>query len=71
MAHATETLGHEFGIVRTFNTLRANLTAAAARRAVYRQTVRELSALSGRELADLGISRAEIRYLAQQAAEQH
>lgn len=39
-----------------------------ARRAVYRQTVRELNALSTRELDDLGISRSMIRSLAQEAA---
>ncbi|WCR09007.1 DUF1127 domain-containing protein [Paracoccus fistulariae] len=39
-----------------------------ARRAVYRQTVRELSALTTRELDDLGISRSMIRSLAQEAA---
>ncbi|KAJ57378.1 hypothetical protein ACMU_02425 [Actibacterium mucosum KCTC 23349] len=71
MANVTENLGHDFGIARAFNNLRANIAAAAARRAIYNQTVRELSALSGRELADLGISRSEIRFLAKQAAEQH
>ncbi|UWQ57225.1 DUF1127 domain-containing protein [Leisingera caerulea] len=35
---------------------------------LYRQTVNELSALSGRELADLGLSRCEIKRVAYQAA---
>lgn len=39
-----------------------------ARRALYRRTVRELSALSNRDLADLGISRSAIRSLAHEAA---
>ncbi|GHC31607.1 MULTISPECIES: DUF1127 domain-containing protein [Gemmobacter] len=39
-----------------------------ARRAIYRQTLRELNALSGRELADLGIHRSMITRLAQEAA---
>jgi len=39
-----------------------------ARRAVYRQTVRELSALSIRDLDDLGISRSMIHNLAREAA---
>ena len=39
-----------------------------ARRAIYRQTVRELSALSNRELTDLGISRGTIHRLAHDAA---
>ncbi|WCR12473.1 DUF1127 domain-containing protein [Paracoccus stylophorae] len=39
-----------------------------ARKAVYRQTVRELSALTTRDLDDLGISRAMIPHLAREAA---
>ncbi|RBW61062.1 DUF1127 domain-containing protein [Ruegeria sp. A3M17] len=38
---------------------------------IYRQTVNELSELSNRELADLGLQRSMIRRLAQQAAEEH
>lgn len=41
---------------------------ARARRAVYRQTVRELSALTSRELNDLGLSRSMITRIAQEAA---
>ena len=39
-----------------------------ARRVIYRQTVRELNALTDRDLADLGISRAMIAGLAREAA---
>ena len=39
-----------------------------ARRKLYKTTVRELRALSGRELADLGINRSMIRRLALEAA---
>lgn len=39
-----------------------------ARRVIYRQTVRELNALTNRDLADLGISRAMISRLAHEAA---
>ena len=35
---------------------------------LYRQTVKELSELSGRELADLGLHRSEIKRIAYQAA---
>ncbi|MCG7519202.1 DUF1127 domain-containing protein [Ruegeria sp. Ofav3-42] len=42
-----------------------------ARYRIYRQTVNELSELSNRELADLGLHRSMIRRLAQQAAEDH
>jgi uncharacterized protein YjiS (DUF1127 family) len=39
-----------------------------ARRVIYRQTVRELNALTDRNLADLDINRAMITRLAQKAA---
>lgn len=39
-----------------------------ARRAVYRQTVRELNALTARDLDDLGIHRSMINRLAEDAA---
>ncbi|MBL3673962.1 DUF1127 domain-containing protein [Paracoccus sp. KCTC 42845] len=39
-----------------------------ARRVIYRQTARELNALTNRDLADLGISRAMITRLAYEAA---
>ena len=42
-----------------------------ARYRIYRQTVNELSALSNRELADLGLHRSMIRRLAQQASEDY
>ncbi|NOD34705.1 MULTISPECIES: DUF1127 domain-containing protein [unclassified Ruegeria] len=40
-----------------------------ARYRMYRQTVNELSSLSNRELADLGLHRSIIRRVAMQAAE--
>lgn len=39
-----------------------------ARRAVYRQTMRELNALTDRDLNDLGISRSMINRLSHEAA---
>ncbi|MBS7546135.1 DUF1127 domain-containing protein [Ancylobacter oerskovii] len=45
------------------------LRTAFARRRQYRQTQRELEAYSDRELAELGLSRADIHSLALQAAE--
>lgn len=39
-----------------------------ARRAVYRQTLRELNALTSRDLDDLGINRSMIASLAHEAA---
>ncbi|RYH02673.1 DUF1127 domain-containing protein [Salipiger sp. IMCC34102] len=48
--------------------LRARLIDAANRRRVYSATVRELSALSNRELDDLGISRSMVKSIAAEAA---
>ncbi len=42
-----------------------------ARRRIYRQTVNELSALSNRDLADLGLHRSMIRRLAKQASDEY
>ncbi|MFV0361131.1 DUF1127 domain-containing protein [Tropicimonas sp.] len=48
----------------TLETIRARY----AQYAIYRQTVRELSGLSDRALADLGLSRSMIRELARENA---
>lgn len=53
-------------VANLFNGLRAR----RAQYAVYRETLRELEALSDRELIDLGITRGEIRGIAYQAAYQ-
>ena len=39
-----------------------------ARYRMYRETINELSSLSGRELTDLGMSRAQLRSVAYEAA---
>ncbi|WP_298297776.1 DUF1127 domain-containing protein [uncultured Litoreibacter sp.] len=46
----------------------ADFSERAANARVYRTTAAELNALSGRELADLGIHRSEIKRLAYEAA---
>ncbi|WP_240910379.1 DUF1127 domain-containing protein [Pontivivens nitratireducens] len=58
----------------TENTLMARITAFAAKKReafvahrVYRKTVNELSALSGSELADLGLTRGSIHATAHRA----
>lgn len=48
--------------------LYADFTAAKARRACYRQTMNELHALSDRDLADIGICRADIPRLCREEA---
>ncbi|WP_394328596.1 DUF1127 domain-containing protein [Rhodobacter xanthinilyticus] len=64
MALVQELHGNDAGFTRFF----AGLSEALARRKVYRQTLRELKALSARELADLGIHRSMITRVAQEAA---
>jgi uncharacterized protein YjiS (DUF1127 family) len=49
--------------------LRAALRRAMRRRALYGRTLGELAALSDRELADIGIPRADIRRVALEHAE--
>ena len=56
-----------FGISALIETAKTRLV----RRHMYRQTVNELSALSDRQLADLGLHRSMIRQLALQAINDH
>ena len=46
----------------------SNWRASLERRRVYKRTLNELSALSNRELADLGLHRSQLRGIAWQAA---
>ncbi len=55
----------------SLSTLRSAFADWRKRRAIFVRTYDELNALSNRELADLNISRADIRYLALQAAQQN
>ncbi|KJZ18707.1 DUF1127 domain-containing protein [Loktanella sp. S4079] len=70
MAYVNATLqnatANPFG--RMLNETLAGLKAAAARRAVYREVMGQLSAMSDRELADIGVARIAIRDVATQAA---
>lgn len=61
-------LSDKLGLKARFNHLRNALEEHAGRRAVYRQTVYELSALSDRDLADFGFHRSEIPRIAREAA---
>jgi len=47
----------------------ASLKARRAQNRIYRQTLNELISLSDRELADLGLSRAELHHVAREAAQ--
>ena len=69
MAYATDLSNRSQGTFGAFlNGLLIDARARLARRRVYKQTYRELSMLSDRELADLGLSRSMIRRIAYQAA---
>ncbi len=70
MAYAHDILNPagKTGLIDRLNAARATFAKYRARRRVFAATVRELSALSDRELADLGLSRCDIRGLAQRAA---
>lgn len=46
----------------------ADVRDAAAKRKVYRDTLRELAALSPRDLNDLGLNRSMLKRIAYQAA---
>lgn len=46
----------------------ASIRKSLAQRAIFRQTVRELNALSAKELEDLGMHRSMINDLAREAA---
>lgn len=58
----------ETGIRAKLNSVIARIQDNRARAAVYRQTIRELNALTARDLADLGIHRSMISRIAHEAA---
>ncbi|MFT3689294.1 DUF1127 domain-containing protein [Paenirhodobacter sp.] len=64
MAIASDIHEHHFGLAHLF----AGFREALARRRVFRETVRELRGLTGRELADLGLNRSMIKSVAFEAA---
>ena len=68
MSTLTQTLFAGNTLAERFATFRAELADKMAKRKVYRKTYAELSNLSARELADLGISPANIGQIAYEAA---
>ena len=65
-ANTTRAARHAYG--DRIATWLDSLRTAMARRAIYRQTVRELRALSDKELTDLGLDRTMITRMALEAA---
>ncbi|MGC9370558.1 MAG: DUF1127 domain-containing protein [Paracoccaceae bacterium] len=68
MAQAERITAEHFGIFEGLRGLLRDFQEKRARRRLYRQTVRELSTLNARELADLGIHPTMIQRLAHEAA---
>lgn len=68
MAYVSSTGAVRITLADRIHAAFAVLKEASRRRAVYGQTVRELHALSDRDLTDLGIQRHQISDLAKQAA---
>ena len=68
MAYVNTTRATQSTLADRLGNFFAAVKAAVVRRRVYDQTVRELRALSDRELTDLGISRSMIDQIATEAA---
>ncbi|MGR3435986.1 MAG: DUF1127 domain-containing protein [Shimia sp.] len=68
MAYASETLSTRGGLVAQAQGFAGGLAARYAKYRLYRQTVTALGELSNRELADLGLTRGEIRSVARETA---
>lgn len=68
MSYVNTSRAVSFGFADRAAMLVKSLRDAIERRSVYNRTVRELRALSSRELADLGIHRSMITRVALEAA---
>jgi uncharacterized protein YjiS (DUF1127 family) len=62
------THNHATSAWQILSDLKASLAERHARNRAYRSTVSELSAMSDRDLTDIGICRADIASIARQAA---
>lgn len=68
MAYVNSSRAASFSLADRISGFIADVKVQMARRAVFNQTVRELNTLTDRELADLGIARADILAVAREAA---
>jgi len=68
MAYVNSTRAASGGFQNRLTAVSRYIRDAMVRRRMYNQTARELNALTDRELADLGIHRADIPQIALQAA---
>lgn len=70
MAYMTQgALRAQGGLLSRLAEARTALGERFARRAVYRRTLNEMSMLSDRDLADLGVHRSQLRSIAWKAAQ--
>ena len=70
MAYMNDSRALGASIFDRFAALRASVALTLKRRRVYRTTLTELSSLTDRDLADLGIARSQITAIARDAAEE-
>ncbi len=68
MAYLNATRSARPGLLDRLVALATQIREAARRRAIYRQTLRELNALTNRELTDLGLNRTMLTRVAMEAA---
>ena len=68
MAHVTDIRAPRSVLLDRVAAMLKSLAERHARHGIYRETVTELSALSDRELADIGLNRAQIRSVAKEHA---
>lgn len=68
MTFVTPSRADDAGLTARVADLLTGLRLAMARRRVYRQTLRELRAMTSRELAELGIHRSMITRMAAEVA---
>ena len=68
MSYITTTRTGGITLSQRFAALREKFVAARAQRKMYTTTLGELEMLSNRDLADLGIARSAIKFIAMEAA---
>lgn len=69
MAYASDNRASTFAFGDRISALIAAFSDARAKRKVFNQTLRELNALTNKELADIGLTRSMITTVALDAAE--
>lgn len=69
MAYLTSSSASQNALIQSIDHALERIALRIKRNRVYRQTFNELSNLSHRELADLGLDRSELRRVAQESAD--